>query len=164
MSSRWVTAPMVGLAVTLIAACQPYVDRGVRLNVDPVSVSPFETPPTLADAAWDHLVEKRYGSAIQLFHRQRAVEPDSLEPIYGLALGYNAIGQSDISDQYFAVAQQLDPRRARLLTNLSYRDRQNRRYDLAYARALEAYKLEPGNPATRENYERTKLLKSYADL
>jgi tetratricopeptide (TPR) repeat protein len=140
------------VALVPLAACQPQVAPEARLGVDPISFDQFDpTPPGPMDTAWEHLVAERYGSALQIFRHERALDPDAIEPIYGLALAYAGIGRDDLSDRYFALAEQRETRRARLLTNLAYRDRIMGRFEQALARRDEAVALEPDHPVTRAN-------------
>lgn len=149
---------VVAAAAVVLGGCQPQLDHVGRPGVDPISVDPVGAAPSTVEIGWDHLANRRHGSAIQIFHRQRALDPEAIEPLYGLALAYNGVGRADISDRYFAAAEARETRPARMLANLAYRDRQNGDFDRALERYERAVELEPDNRALACNLALTRKI------
>jgi Flp pilus assembly protein TadD len=105
----------------------------------------------------EHFNRGQFGLAEQYFRDAAAKAPKDSLAWLGLAASYDRLGRFDLADRAYKVAKTLVGDTAELLNNEGYSFMLRGDYETAQKKLLRAYKLEPNNPAIRNNI---KLLNS----
>ena len=99
----------------------------------------------------------QFGLAEQYFRDAVTKAPKDSLAWLGLAASYDRTGRFDLADRAYKVAKTLVGETAELLNNEGYSYMLRGDFQTAQKKLLRAYKLDPSNPATKNNL---KLLNS----